>query len=216
MTSDNEASHLNRVISVLMADDHALVRDGITFSLTHETDMKVVGEAANGQEAVELFQLHRPNVTLLDLQMPGMSGLDALLAIRTISPTARVVIITTFPGDVQASRALKAGASGYLLKGTMRKDLADTIRRVHSGERRIPYDVAASLADHANSDSLSPREVEVLRHAAAGSSNKRIGVGLGITEETVKGHMRNILSKLEANDRTHAVTIALKRGFLDG
>jgi len=216
VTTPSDAPNLDRVISVLMADDHALVRDGITFSLSREADMKIVGEASSGQEAVELFQVHRPDVTLLDLQMPGMSGLDALLAIRTISPTARVVIITTFAGDVQASRALKAGAAGYLLKGTMRKELAETIRRVHAGERRIPYDVAASLADHASSDALSPREIEVLRRAAGGSSNKRIGVGLGITEETVKGHMRNILSKLGANDRTHAVSIALKRGFLDG
>ena len=198
-----------------MADDHALVRDGITFAISRVPDMRIVGEASNGQEAVELFQIHRPNVTLLDLQMPVMSGLDALLAIRRISDSARVIIITTFPGDVQASRALKAGAAGYLLKGSMRKDLTETIRRVHAGERRIPYEVAASLADHASADSLSPREVEVLRLAAAGSSNKRIGGGLGITEETVKGHMRSILSKLGANDRTHAVTIAMKRGFLD-
>ena len=212
----NELSVERKQITVLMADDHALVRDGIRFSIGHETDMKIVGEASSGQEAVELFQLHQPDVTLLDLQMPGMSGLDALIAIRATAPKARVVIITTFPGDVQASRALKAGAAGYLLKGTMRKELADTIRRIHAGERRIPYEVAAHLADHAASDPLSPREVEVLRHAALGSSNKRIGVGLGITEETVKGHMRNILSKLEANDRTHAVTIAMKRGFLDG
>jgi DNA-binding NarL/FixJ family response regulator len=212
----NELSVERKQITVLMADDHALVRDGIKFSIGHEPDMKIVGEASSGQEAVELFQLHQPDVTLLDLQMPGMSGLDALIAIRATAPKARVVIITTFPGDVQASRALKAGAAGYLLKGTMRKELADTIRRIHAGERRIPYEVAAHLADHAASDPLSPREVEVLRHAALGSSNKRIGVGLGITEETVKGHMRNILSKLEANDRTHAVTIAMKRGFLDG
>jgi DNA-binding NarL/FixJ family response regulator len=212
----NELPAERKQITVLMADDHALVRDGIKFSIGHETDMKIVGEASSGEEAVELFKLYQPDVTLLDLQMPGMSGLDALIAIRATAPKARVVIITTFPGDVQASRALKAGAAGYLLKGTMRKELADTIRRIHAGERRIPYEVAAHLADHAASDPLSPREVEVLRHAALGSSNKRIGVGLGITEETVKGHMRNILSKLEANDRTHAVTIAMKRGFLDG
>jgi len=203
-------------ISVLMADDHALIREGIAYAISRETDMRIVGEASNGQEAVALFERFRPDITLLDLQMPVMSGLDALLAIRRICPTARIIIVTTFPGDVQASRALRAGAAGYLLKGSMRKDLADTIRRVDAGERRIPYEVAATLADHASADSLSPREVEVLRHAAAGSSNKRIGLGLGITEETVKGHMRSILSKLGANDRTHAVTIAMKRGFLDG
>ncbi|WP_128915004.1 response regulator [Granulicella sibirica] len=209
-------SSSGKLITILMADDHSLVREGILFGISRTTDMTVVAEASNGQEAIDMFELHRPDITLLDLRMPGVSGLDALLAIRRIAPTARVIIITTFPGDVQASRALRAGAAGYLLKGTMRKELTDTIRRVHAGERRIPYEVAATLADYAGSEPLSPREIEVLRHAAAGSSNKRIGVGLGITEETVKGHMRNILSKLEANDRTHAVTIALKRGFLDG
>jgi len=202
-------------ITILTADDHALVRDGIKFSVEAEPDMLVVAEAANGQEAVDLFLLHQPAVTLMDLQMPKMSGLDALIAIRNRCPTAKVIVITTYMGDVQASRALKAGAAGYLLKGSMRTELAETIRRVHAGQRRIAYEVSAALADHVSSDTLSPREIEVLRHAAAGSSNKRIGVGLGITEETVKGHMRSILSKLQANDRTHAVTIGLNRGFLD-
>lgn len=203
-------------ITVLTADDHALVRDGIKFAIDAETDMTVVAEAATGQEALDLFLLHKPDITLMDLQMPGMSGLDALLAIRSRCPTAHVIVITTYSGDVQATRALKAGASGYLLKATMGKELVDTIRRVHAGQRRIAYEVSATLADHAGSETLSGREIDVLRHAAAGSSNKRIGVGLGITEETVKGHMRSILSKLSANDRTHAVTIALTRGFLDG
>jgi DNA-binding NarL/FixJ family response regulator len=204
------------VIRVLAVDDHALVRDGIAFSLQAEADMQVVAEAATGQEAIDLFRLHRPDVTLMDLQMPGMNGIDAMLVIKEEFPSARIIVITTYSGDVQAARALKAGASGYLLKGTMRKELADTIRRVHAGQRRIPYEVAAGIAEHVNSDSLTGREIEVLRHVAAGRSNKRIGDSLGISEETVKGHMRNILSKLEANDRTHAVTIALKRGFLDG
>ncbi len=204
------------MIRVLAVDDHALVRDGIAFSIQSESDMTVVAQAATGQEAIELFRLHRPDVTLMDLQMPGMNGIDAMLVIKEEFPSARIIVITTYSGDVQASRALKAGAAGYLLKGTMRKELADTIRRVHAGQRRIPYEVAAGIAEHVNSDSLTAREIEVLRSAAAGKSNKRIGESLGISEETVKGHMRNILSKLEANDRTHAVTIALKRGFLDG
>jgi DNA-binding NarL/FixJ family response regulator len=209
------ASHSN-LIRVLAVDDHALVRDGITFSIQAESDMQVVAEAATGQEAIELFRLHRPDVTLMDLQMPGMNGIDAMLVIKEEFPSARIIVITTYSGDVQATRALKAGASGYLLKGSMRKELAETIRRVHAGQRRIPYEVAAGIAEHFNSDNLTAREIEVLRNVAAGRSNKRIGDSLGISEETVKGHMRNILSKLEANDRTHAVTIAIKRGFLDG
>jgi DNA-binding NarL/FixJ family response regulator len=204
------------LIRVLAADDHALVRDGITFSIQSEPDMAVVAQAANGLEAIEMFRLHRPDVTLMDLQMPGMNGIDAMLVIKEEFPSARIIVITTYSGDVQAARALKAGAAGYLLKGTMRKELADTIRRVHAGQRRIPYEVAAGIAEHVNSDNLTEREIEVLRNVATGFSNKRIGDSLGISEETVKGHMRNILSKLEANDRTHAVTIAMKRGFLDG
>ncbi len=204
------------VIRVLAVDDHAVVRDGLAFSIQSEPDMEVVAQAATGQEAIEMFRLHRPDVTLMDLQMPGMNGIDAMLVIKEEFPSARIVVITTYSGDVQAARALKAGAAGYLLKGTMRKELADTIRRVHAGQRRIPYEVAAGIAEHVNSDSLTAREIEVLRNVAAGRSNKRIGDSLGISEETVKGHMRNILSKLEANDRTHAVTIAMKRGFLDG
>jgi DNA-binding NarL/FixJ family response regulator len=212
------AAHIlhSGVIRVLAVDDHALVRDGITFSVQSEPDMQVVAEAATGQEAIELFRLHRPDVTLMDLQLPGMNGIDAMLVIREEFPNARIIVITTYSGDVQASRALKAGAAGYLLKGTMRKELADTIRRVHAGQRRIPYEVAAGIAEHVNSDDLTMREVEVLKQVAAGSSNKRIGDSLRISEETVKGHMRNILAKLAANDRTHAVTIAMKRGFLDG
>lgn len=209
------AAH-SAIIRVLAVDDHAVVRDGITFSIQAEPDMTVVAQATTGQEAIEMFRLHRPDVTLMDLQMPGMNGIDAMLVIREEFPNARIVVITTYAGDVQAARALKAGAAGYLLKGTMRKELADTIRRVHAGQRRIPYEVAAGIAEHVNSDSLTAREIEVLRNAASGRSNKRIGDALGISEETVKGHMRNILSKLEANDRTHAVTIAMKRGFLDG
>ncbi len=204
------------VITVLAVDDHPLVRDGINFAIQAEKDMKVVAEASNGQEAIELFRLHRPDVTLMDLQMPGMNGIDAMLVIRQSFPSARIIVITTYSGDVQAARALKAGASGYLLKATMRKELVDTIRRVHAGHRRIPNDVAAGIAEYVTSDALTDRELEVLRNVAAGNSNKRIASALGISEETIKGHMRHILSKLQANDRTHAVTIALKRGFLDG
>ena len=162
-------------IKILTADDHALIRDGIKFAVESEPDMAVVAEATNGQEAVDLFLLHQPDVTLMDLQMPKMSGLDALIAIRNRCPTAKIIVITTYGGDIQASRALKAGAAGYLLKGTLRKELTDTVRRVHAGQRRIAYEVSAALADHSSSDTLSPREIEVLRHAALGSSNKRIG-----------------------------------------
>jgi DNA-binding NarL/FixJ family response regulator len=210
-----QASHPG-VITVLAVDDHPLVRDGVSFAIQAESDMTVVAEAGTGQEAIDLFRLHRPDVTLMDLQMPGMNGIDAMLVILQSFPSARIVVLTTYSGDVQAARALKAGAFGYLLKGTMRKELVDTIRRVHAGHRRVPHDVAAGIAEYFASDTLTERELEVLRRVAGGSSNKRIGSAMGIGEETVKGHMRNILSKLQANDRTHAVTIALKRGFLDG
>ena len=210
-----EASHPG-VIKILTVDDHDLIREGVRFAIQAERDMTVVAEAATGQEAIDLFRLHRPDVTLMDLQMPGMNGIDAMLIILQSFPSARIVVVTTYSGDVQAARALKAGAFGYLLKGTMRKELVDTIRRVHAGQRRIPNDVAAGIAEHVASDALTDRELEVLRGVAGGSSNKTIGTALGIGEETVKGHMRNILAKLQANDRTHAVTIALKRGFLDG
>lgn len=203
-------------IRILTADDHPVVRDGIAFAAQSEGDMSVVAEATSGQEAIDQFRLHRPDVTLMDLQMPGMSGIDALLVIKEEFPTARILVVTTYAGDVQAARALKAGAVGYLLKGSLRKELVDAIRRVHAGERYIPREIAVALAEHVDSDALSPREMDVLRGVAAGRSNKSIGTGLGISEETVKGHMRNILMKLGANDRTHAVAIALKRGFLDG
>jgi DNA-binding NarL/FixJ family response regulator len=204
------------MIKVLAVDDHPLILDGIVFALKAESDMEVVAQATTGQEAIDLFRQHQPDVTLMDLQMPGMSGIDAMLVIRQSFPNARIIVITTYSGDIQASRALKAGAFGYLIKGTMRKELVDTIRRVHAGQRRIPQDVAAGIAEHIVSDTLTDRELQVLRMVAAGHANKRIGSDLAISEETVKGHMRNILAKLQANDRTHAVMIALKRGFLDG
>jgi DNA-binding NarL/FixJ family response regulator len=204
-------------IRILTVDDHPLLRDGIAFAVQAEGDMAIVAEAATADEAVEMFRLHRPDVTLMDLQLPGgKNGIDALQAIRHEFPEARVIVITTYSGDVLAARALRAGAAGYLLKGALRKELIVAIRQVHEGQKRIPYEVAAGIAQHVASEMLTVREIEILRSVAAGHSNKSIGLVLGISEETVKGHMRNILGKLEANDRAHAVTIALKRGFLDG
>jgi DNA-binding NarL/FixJ family response regulator len=192
------------------------LREGIAAVLEGEADFELAAEATNGQEAVELFRIHRPDVTLMDLQMPGMNGIDAMMAIRSEFANARFIVLTTYQGDVQALRALKAGASGYLLKNMMRKELLETIRIVHSGRRRIPPEIAAELADHVTDDALSDREVDVLRRVATGNSNKIIASQLNVSEATVKGHMKSILTKLGANDRTHAVTIAMKRGFLDG
>ncbi len=202
-------------IRVLMVDDHPLLREGIAAVLQGEEDCELVGEAANGQEAIELFRIHRPDVTLMDLQMPIMNGTDAILAIRKEFANARFVVLTTYQGDVQALRAFKAGASGYILKNMLRRELIDTIRAVHAGKRRIPPEVAAELAEHVTDDALTAREVEVLKMVAAGTSNKMIAARLSVSEATIKAHVKNILSKLGANDRTHAVTIAMKRGFLD-
>ncbi len=203
-------------IRILCVDDHPLVRDGIAFALQFQKDMELVGEATTGEEAVSAFQLLRPHVTLMDLQMPGMNGIDAIEAIRAQTPKARIVVLTTYTGDVQASRAFKAGACGYLLKSTLRTELVTTIRDVHMGRKRIPPEIAISLAEHLSADDLSSREVEVLRSVASGNSNKIVADDLAITEDTVKGHMRNIMAKLGANDRTHVVLIAIKRGFLEG
>lgn len=205
----------NQPIKVLSVDDHPLIRDGIHFAIQAQPDMLLVAEAANGQEAVELFRQHRPDVTLMDLNMPVMNGIDATLQIKEISPKSRVLVLTTYSGDMQAARALQAGADGYLLKGSLRKELVQAIRDVHNGRRRIQSEIAQNLAEHIDSDRLSEREVEVLRCVADGCSNKIVADNLGISEETVKGHMKNIMSKLEANDRTHAVFIALQRGFFD-
>lgn len=207
---------MTKAIRVLAIDDHPLLREGITAVIEGEEDIELVAEGASGQEAIELFRLHRPDVTLMDLQMPGMNGIDAILAIRREFASARIIVLTTYQGDVQALRALKAGASGYLLKSMLRKELLDTIRDVHAGRRRIPPEIAAELADHVTDDALSDREVEVLRRVAAGNSNKIIASQLSVSEATVKGHMKSILSKLGANDRAHAVTIAMRRGFIDG
>ena len=207
---------MTKKIKVITVDDHPLLREGIAAVMNGEEDIELVAEAASGQEAIELFRVHRPDVTLMDLQMPGMNGIDAITAIRSEFPNARFIVLTTYQGDVQALRALKAGASGYLLKNMLRKDLLDTIRKVHSGKRCIPPEIAAELADHVTDDALSDREIDVLRSVATGHSNKIIAAQLNVSEATVKGHMKSILSKLGANDRTHAVTIAMKRGFIDG
>jgi DNA-binding NarL/FixJ family response regulator len=196
-------------------DDHPILREGIAAVLESEPDMEVVAEAANGREAVERFRAHRPDVTLIDLQMPVMGGIDAILEIRSHVAEARIIVLTTYSGDAQVARAFKAGASGYLLKGMLRKDLVETIRSVHAGQRRIPPEIAMEMAEHYADDALTPREVEILRQVAAGKANKVVADHLDISEETVKAHMRSILSKLGANDRTHAVTIAVKRGIIE-
>lgn len=203
-------------ITVLAVDDHPLLREGIAAVMYGEADMELVAQGTSGAEAIELFRTHRPDVTLIDIQMPGMNGIEAISAVRSEFPNARFIVLTTYQGDIQALRALKAGASGYLLKNMLRKELLDTIRTVHAGKRRIPQEVAAELADHVTDDALSEREIAVLSKVATGHSNKIIASQLNVSEATVKGHMKSILSKLNANDRTHAVTIAMKRGYIDG
>jgi DNA-binding NarL/FixJ family response regulator len=202
------------VIRILAVDDHALLRKGIAALINAEPDIKLVAEASNGQEAIAEFEKHRPDVTLMDLQMPEMNGIECIIAIRSDFPNARIIVLTTYPGDVQVLRALKAGARGYLLKGEVGRDLPEAIRAVHSGQKRIPPEIAVELAEHSAEDALSSREIEVLRLIAAGNANKEIAGKLLIAEETVKSHVTNILAKLHANDRTHAVTTALKRGFI--
>ncbi|MGB2665976.1 MAG: response regulator transcription factor [Candidatus Acidiferrum sp.] len=202
-------------ISILTVDDHPMLREGIAAVLQGEADMVLVGEANNGREAIDQFRALRPDVTLMDLQMPQMNGLDTIMAIRKEFQQARIIVLTTYSGDVQAVRAFKAGAYGYLLKSMLRKELLETIRNVHAGRKRIPPEIAVEIAEHHTGDSLTEREIEVLRQVAAGNANKVVADHLAISEETVKAHMRSILSKLGANDRTHAVTIALKRGIIE-
>ena len=206
---------LKSSIRVLTVDDHPLLREGIAALVGAESDMELVAEASNGQEAIEKFRLHRPDVTLMDLQMPALNGIEAIIAIRTEFPDARIIVLTTYSGDVQVVRALKAGARGYILKGSVHRELLDTIRAVHAGHKRIPAEVVAELTDHVMEDDLSSREITVLQMIAAGNANKEIAGQLSIAEETVKSHVTKILAKLGANDRTHAVTIALKRGIIE-
>src|SRR6202789_1886649 len=188
---------------------------GIAGEITSQSDMRVVAQATDGDEAIAQYKVHRPDVTLMDLRMPKVNGIDAILAIRKEFPWARIIVLTTYGGDIQALRAFKAGAVGYLLKSMLRTELIETIRVAHAGMRRIPPEIALELAEHAGEDTLTTREIEVLRDVAKGNSNKIIAAKLAISEHTVKGHLKNILSKLDASDRTHAVMIALKRGFLD-
>src|SRR5215218_7812456 len=194
-------------IRILSVDDHPMLREGIAAVLAGEDDMVLVAEASNGREAVEQFRAKRPDVTLMDVQMPEVNGVEAILKIREEFPDARIIVLTTYSGDVQAARAFKAGASGYLLKNMLRKELIDTIRAVHDGKKRIPPEIAVEMAEHHSDDALTEREIEVLRAVAAGNANKMVAQQLHVSEETIKAHMKNILSKLGANDRTHAVTL---------
>ena len=204
-----------KLIRILTVDDHPLLRKGIATLVNTEPDMKLVAEASNGQEAIESFRVHRPDVTLMDIQMPGFNGIEAICEIQREFPDARIIVLTTYTGDAQVLRALKAGARAYVLKGHVHRELLEAIRAVHAGQKKIPPDVAAELAEHATDDELTSREIDVLRLIASGNSNKLIADQLSIGEATVKSHVTNILSKLGANDRAHAVTIGLKRGIIE-
>jgi len=202
-------------IRIMTVDDHPVLRQGIAALIADQPDLTLVAEATNGREAIQQFRAHRPDVTLMDLQMPEMNGLDAMIAIRGEFADARIIVLTTYAGDVQARRALQAGARGYLLKNSLHKELLDTIRAVHAGRKNLSPEVSYDLAEHAAEDALSPLEVRVLRLIAEGNSNKEIAAQLSVTEDSVKGHVRNILSKLGANDRTHAAMIGIKRGIIE-
>lgn len=204
-----------RPIRILTVDDHALLREGIASLVDAEPDMKLVAEASSGQEAIEKFRLHRPDVTIMDLQMPDLDGVEAIRRILGEFPGARLIVLTTYTGDAKVLRALRAGAQAYILKGHVHRELMDAIRAVNAGQKRIPAEVAKELADHATDDELTPREIDVLRLIASGNANKQIADQLSIGEGTVKSHVANILSKLGANDRAHAVTIGLKRGIIE-
>ena len=202
-------------IRILAVDDHPLFRSGIAALLASQPDMNLVAEASNGREAIQLFRKHRPDITLMDLQMPEMNGLDALVAIRGEFPEARIIVLTTYVGDVQILRAMQIGARAYLVKNLLDKQLLETIRAVHAGKKTLSAEASYELAEHTTDDPLTPAEIEVLRLIAAGNANKQISAQLSITEETVKGRVKNILSKLGANDRTHAAMIGVKRGIIE-
>lgn len=203
------------VIRVMAVDDHPLMMAGISGEINAQPDMRVVAEASDGDEALVLFRKYHPDITLMDIRMPRVNGIAAISAIREEFPQARIIVLTTAAGDIQAIRAFKAGAVGYLLKNLLRKELVETIRLVHRGHKRVPPEIAQEIAEHAGDDAITPRELDVLKGIADGSSNKVIAANLRISEHTVKNHLKSILSKLDANDRTHAVMIGLKRGFLD-
>ena len=203
------------LIRILTVDDHPLLREGIAFLVKSQQDMELVAEASDGQEAIEQFRRHRPDVTLMDLRMPNLDGTEAISRIRNEFPDAKIIVLSTYGGDVQVLRAIKAGARGYIVKGHVHRELLEAIRTVHAGRKRIPPEIAAELADHAADDQLSSREIDVLRLIGGGNANKQIADQLSIGETTVKNHISNILSKLGANDRAHAVTIALKRGIIE-
>jgi DNA-binding NarL/FixJ family response regulator len=205
----------HNLIRILTVDDHPLLRKGIAALVNAEADMKLVAEASNGEEALEAFRSHQPDVALMDIQMPTVDGLEAIDRIRKEFPHARIIVLTTYTGDIQVLRALRAGARAYILKGHVHKELLETIRAVHAGHKRIPPDIAAELADHATDDELTEREIDVLRLIGAGNANKQIADQLSIGEATVKSHVTNILSKLGASDRSHAVTIGLRRGIIE-
>ena len=202
-------------IRILAVDDHPLVRQGIARLVDVHSDMTLVGEASNGRDAIQLYRVHHPDVTLMDLQMPEMNGIDAIIAIRSEFPEARIIVLTTYAGDVQVLRAIKAGARGYLLKNLLHKELLETIRAVYSGRKTLSSEASIQVAEHATDDALTPAEISVLRLIAAGNANKQIADQLSITEESVKGRVKSILSKLGANDRTHAAMIGVKRGIIE-
>ena len=201
-------------ISVLVVDDHPILREGVAAVLQRQDDMRLVGEAENGAEAVERFRALKPDVVLMDLQMPGLTGLEAIQAIRAEAPNARIVVLTTYDGDAQAFQAMKAGAAAYLLKSSLRKELVDTIRDVHSGRRRMSPEIAEKVAVHSTDERLSEREIEIVGLVSEGHSNKQIARTLSISEQTVKAHLKSIFGKLDVTDRTHAVTVAARRGII--
>ena len=202
-------------IRVLVVDDHPVLRDGVAAILENQTDMAMVGEARDGAEAVQRHAALLPDVTLMDLQMPGMNGVDAIAAIRAAHPGARIIVLTTYAGDAQAVRALKAGAVGYLLKSSLRTELIDAIRDVHRGQRHVHREVAEEIALHVVDEALTAREIAILQLVSVGKANKQVAADLGLSEETVKGHLKSIVSKLDVADRTHAVTVAARRGIIE-